>query len=206
LSHKFAVLGLLVERRGYGYELVQRLEERAGAALRVRQGAVYRALRDLERDKLARSAPHERDVAVESERANPRIMFEATDEGISVFQEWLTAPVKSDPFRHELALKIALSRPDDAPALLEVIEEYEIACLERLESESEPADAAPAAAESGWLTAAALTRELELRLLNAELEWVRDLRRAVAAAVASPRRLSRTEAEFNGGRPRSLTG
>jgi DNA-binding PadR family transcriptional regulator len=205
LSHKFAVLGLLVERRGYGYELVQRLEERAGAALRVRQGAVYRALRELEREDLARSAPHERDVATESERANPRIVFEATDKGVSVFREWLGAPVRSDPFRHELTLKVALSRLEDAPTLLGVIEDYEISCLERLESEYGSADAAPAAACADWLTAGALTRELELRLLNAELEWVRDLRRAVAAAVAVPRLVTGTEAGRASAR-RSRTG
>jgi DNA-binding PadR family transcriptional regulator len=45
---RFGVLGLLIERRGYGYELVQRLAARLGVAWQLNPSAVYTALDQLE--------------------------------------------------------------------------------------------------------------------------------------------------------------
>ena len=41
MSVKYAVLGLLVQRRGYGYDLVQRFEEQVGPAWQLNAGAIY---------------------------------------------------------------------------------------------------------------------------------------------------------------------
>ncbi len=53
---KHAVLGLLVERRGYGFELATRLRERLGSGLAVPNGTVYASLRALESDGLTQIA------------------------------------------------------------------------------------------------------------------------------------------------------
>jgi DNA-binding PadR family transcriptional regulator len=44
---KEAVLGLIVERRGYGYDLVCRFNDRFGAAWNLNQSTIYVALDDL---------------------------------------------------------------------------------------------------------------------------------------------------------------
>lgn len=41
MSLKHAVLALVVERRGYGYDLAHRLEERVGPAWRLNPSAIY---------------------------------------------------------------------------------------------------------------------------------------------------------------------
>ena len=55
MSAKYAVLGLVIERPGYGYQLAQRLEERFGCSEFAPSG-VYSALDQLSRDSLIRSA------------------------------------------------------------------------------------------------------------------------------------------------------
>ena len=47
MSLKHAVLGLVLERRGYGYDLVQRLTDRLGPAWQLTPSAVYFALDQL---------------------------------------------------------------------------------------------------------------------------------------------------------------
>ena len=55
MSAKHAVLGLVIERPGYGYQLAQRLDERFGSSGFAPSG-VYSALDQLTRDDLVRSA------------------------------------------------------------------------------------------------------------------------------------------------------
>ena len=51
LSAKYAVLGLVIERPGYGYQLAQRLQERFGSCAFAPSG-VYSALDQLSREQL----------------------------------------------------------------------------------------------------------------------------------------------------------
>jgi DNA-binding PadR family transcriptional regulator len=55
MSAKHAVLGLVIEHPGYGYQLAQRLDERFGSSGFAPSG-VYSALDRLSRDELVRSA------------------------------------------------------------------------------------------------------------------------------------------------------
>ena len=82
---------------------------------------------------------------------------------------------------------MALSRPEHGPALLSLIDDYERACLERLREHAAAAQAADDVGEATWrLSSAAIARERATRLLNAEIEWVRDLRRSITAMGARP--------------------
>ena len=59
MSMKYAVLGLLVERRGYAYDIARRFEDTVGPAFHVHYGAIYQALDALERDALIHGALRE---------------------------------------------------------------------------------------------------------------------------------------------------
>lgn len=184
MSMKYAVLGLLVERRGYAYDLARRFEETVGPAFNVHYGAIYQALDALERDALIRGALREGDLRNDRRRrAGPRMVYETTDEGVQAYEAWIRTPARVEPLRGELALKVALSRPEHGEALLSLIDDYELACLERLREHSAAAaeQAASANGSNAWrLSSTAIARERATRLLNAEIEWVRDLRRSVA--------------------------
>ncbi len=52
-------------------------------------------------------------------------VYEATGEGTKMFRRWLRFPAPRTPIRDELRTKIAFSRPEDAPRLIELLEEEE---------------------------------------------------------------------------------
>jgi PadR family transcriptional regulator PadR len=73
-----ALLQVLIEGQGYGLELARRLNERSNGALNPGQGALYPALRALEREGLVRS--WESDPLPER-GGRPRRYYELTAEG-----------------------------------------------------------------------------------------------------------------------------
>lgn len=176
MSIRYGVLGELVRQPGYGYDLIQRLEERLGPASPLYPSSVYAALDSLEKEGLVRSSSREH---LSKRERQPRVMYRVTAEGLARWEKWLSTPAKVEPLRSELALKVAISRPEDALPLLGVIDEYERACLDLLAEHSESADAVLGGPRGWRLTSMALAHERGTRLLNAEIEWVRDLRRSV---------------------------
>ncbi len=60
--------------------------------------------------------------------ANPQqktTRYEVTGEGLVIFWRWLRVPAEEDPLRDELLLKVAFSRPEHAPLLIELIKAEE---------------------------------------------------------------------------------
>src|ERR1700704_6139993 len=129
MSAKHAVLGLVIERPGYGYQLAQRLEERFGSSGFAPSG-VYSALDQLSRDRLVRSAGEMGPGP--AKRAAPRTIYEATEQGVCHFEDWMLEASPTPPLRDELHMKIALCRPGDVPRLIEVVHGQELGCMGRL--------------------------------------------------------------------------
>jgi DNA-binding PadR family transcriptional regulator len=142
---KHAVLALIAERRGYGYELVQRFEERVGPAWRLNPSAVYPALDQLERGGLATSALHRAGT-----RRSPRVLYAATAAGEAALDAWLrTTDTPPEPVRADLHLRIAFARPADREALTAQLAAHERACAALLARYPRRRDAAHA--ELTWL-------------------------------------------------------
>src|ERR1035441_9888450 len=106
MSARHAVLGLVIERPGYGYQLGQRLAERCGAWDWESSG-VYGALNSLQRDGYVRSSTEKGTGA--TGRAAPRAIYEATGAGVDYFRAWIIAFSPPSPVRQELDLKILFS-------------------------------------------------------------------------------------------------
>jgi len=165
---KHAVLGLLVERRGYGFELATRLRERLGTGLSVPNGTVYTSLRTLESDGLAQVA--KRVVRGRQER----IYFEPTDAGVRAFEQWMDEPMSREPLRGDLFLKFALLDERHLPALREAFERLELECVAELAELSRQRRLAEQLADPVPLTTAA-TWALEASVvdhLHADLRFV----------------------------------
>src|SRR5258707_11652904 len=128
MSAKHAVLGLVIERPGYGYQLAQRLDERFGSSGFAPSG-VYSALDQLSRDELVRSAGEMGPAA--GGRAAPRTIYEATEEGVERFEQWMLDASPTPPLRDELHMKIALCRPCNVPHLIDLVCGQELVCLGR---------------------------------------------------------------------------
>lgn len=184
MSVKYAVLGLLVQRRGYGYDLVQRFEEQVGPAWQLNAGAIYVALDKLEQEGLVRPLDGDGDAPTTRRRTTrgaPRVIYEPTPQGVERFDEWMATGSSMSPMREELHLKLALSQPRNLPRLIELTYEQEQACLERLEQylDSASFDDLLASAQPWSAVASVMVRDAEIAHLQATVEWLRRIREAM---------------------------
>lgn len=177
MSVKYAVLGLLIERPGYGYELIQRLGQRIGG-WQPSMTVVYPTLRSLSQDQLIRRR---------DEPASHRsvVWYEATEAGVAEFHEWMHAPSELAPVREELMVKVALAQIPDLPRVIELTRELEQECLDRLVELSGPGDVEELLArEKDWdVMAGLLLREAEVAHLRTTMATLQRCRAAMKRFV-----------------------
>lgn len=163
---KHAVLALIAERRGYGYELVQRFEARVGPGWRLNPSAIYPALDQLEREGLATSA-----LRHGGTRRSPRVVYAPTPAGEAALEAWLQeAAAPPEPVRAELHLRLAFARPRHRAALAAQLAAHERDCAELL-ARYPRADGAGAGA--------VLLDDAVVARLRAELAWAERTRAAL---------------------------
>lgn len=168
MAVKHAVLGLLVERRAYGHELVARLDERLGPGFAVPSGTVYTALSTLEQEgdiRVLRRVPKGKMT---------RVYYEPTPDGIRHFEEWMDEPTAREATRGELYLKFALITMSRVPTLREEFQRLELECLADISRHTLSPDlAALPDPVPPALVARLLLDSGDLDRLNAELAFIR---------------------------------
>ncbi len=169
LSAKHVVLGLLIERPGYGYDLTQRLRARMGF-LGLAETGVYKTLERLEREGWIEEVGEQ---SHGTRRGAPRIVYGPTLEGRARFREWLATPSEHTVLRDELQVKLTLGDPADLPALLAVIEAQTADCLAELADLRRPVLAQAAEPDVTWAHAAViLVDDLNVRWLQTLVDWL----------------------------------
>jgi DNA-binding PadR family transcriptional regulator len=134
-SAKLAVLGLVLERPSYGYELVARFDRVFGEQpweWRVTPQAIYGALRDLERDSLIEPTSEHGARWSDSAQRRQRQDYRVTGEGARAMREWLREPMTSNPSREELLIRLHFGDASD-DALRTLLRQHAETCLEELE-------------------------------------------------------------------------
>jgi len=183
---QWALIGLLIERSSYGYELAQRFERTYGGLLRLSGVSyVYTALDALKR----RSLIEEVEVS-DDERRMPRVHYRVTKDGVDAYQERLLAQMRENDRRSRLlARQLALLVPEPELAL-GVLDRYERECLEQAEQAPMSSARIAGGRERASQTAARLAAEERRLSLDARLAWVEYARRELKAlaGTASPRR------------------
>ncbi|HXE45935.1 MAG TPA: PadR family transcriptional regulator [Conexibacter sp.] len=170
LSTKHVVLGLLIERPGYGYDLIQRARSRFGF-LGLSENFVYRTLERLEQDGWIEEIGDKRAGA--TRRGAPRVIYRATLVGRTRFKAWLAAPSERAVLRDELQAKLSLSDPDDLPELLAVAESQAGECIAELATLRRPVLAHVAEPTVPWQHAAVMmVDDLNARWLQALVDWL----------------------------------
>jgi DNA-binding PadR family transcriptional regulator len=174
LSTKHVVLGLVIDRPGYGYELQQRIEDRF-AFLNFSEAVVYRALDRLEHDGLvAESGPK---LVGRTKRGSPRVMYAPTDDGAAEFRRWMKTPSEVALVRDELHVKLVLAEPEDRQELLEQTFELERVCLAELQLLSRPPLHEVVDGDMAWSeVAAVLVDDARATRLQATVEWLQRVR------------------------------
>ncbi|HET6448981.1 MAG TPA: PadR family transcriptional regulator [Conexibacter sp.] len=166
---KHAVLGLLVERRGYGYELTQRLSERLGSRLAVPEGTVHSSIKSL------KGAGHIEVVRRSFRGDQVAVWYGATDGGVEEYETWLDEPLGREPVRDDLYLKFAMV---DARRLSKFTREFQRLELECVTEIAVHTRAAPLADELSDPVSWEVARRLLLNSraldhLNGDLAFIR---------------------------------
>jgi DNA-binding PadR family transcriptional regulator len=173
---KYAVLGLLLERPSYGYELLVRFRRAFDVAQwGITPQGLYASLDRLERDGLIEPVDA-RDRG--ASRRQPKTPYHVTPSGERELQRFLDAPMGAEPSRPELLVRLQCVASSDADGLLQMLDGYERACRDEL---GRIGGEAPVA-RSGSLLARLALEERRIGV-QARLTWIdhaRDELRATA--------------------------
>jgi DNA-binding PadR family transcriptional regulator len=165
-STRLAVLGLLLERPSWGYELVARFERTFGEQpweWRVTPTAIYRALNRLEGDGMVQPIDSEAGERwMDSAQRRMRQSYRVTGDGARSMREWLTTPMPSSPSQEELLIRVHFGDASDE-TLRSMLRRHAEACLAELER---------IAATSAETRMQRLVKEDRRLAVQARLSWI----------------------------------
>jgi DNA-binding PadR family transcriptional regulator len=125
----WALLGLLLARAGYGYQLVKRFEEAYGDALVLSsESHVYTALNELSRRGLIEEIADAPATRSGTQR-QPRVRYRATAEGADRYRERMFEQADADRRQSQLFVRQLAAMEHEPEVALEILERYEQACL-----------------------------------------------------------------------------
>ena len=166
----WGVLGLVIERPGYGYGLVQRFVREYGEALPLTSHShVYKALDVLRAAGLVQAV----EERISQGGRQPKPHYRATPQGVRTYAHRLMTQAGAERLRSRLFAR-QLAALASAPELgLEVIESYEKACLEEARADT-TSPVGIGGAPSGGVDSLAVALPAEQARLSseAELPWV----------------------------------
>lgn len=171
----WALLGLVIERPSYGYELAHRFEHAYEGMLHLSGiSYVYTALDTLKRRGMVEEIPGTR------AGRQPKPRYRATPLGVGAYQERLTEQISDNLRRSRLFARQLAAFAQEPERALEIIERYGEACLaEAGEATVITPDASSPDAVTGL--ANRLVSEESRLALGAKLPWVEYARREFKA-------------------------
>ena len=195
-SVNWTLLGLIIERPSYAYELSQRFGRIYGNALSLSSVShAYTAIGRLKDRGLVEEVPGTR------VGRQPRPHYHATAIGLTAYHEWLIGQVGEERRRQKVFMLqlTALADPRDLERAMGIISDYEQACLAetcatplaRNEVEGEAVDAGPHLQTK-------LIAEQKRLSTGANIQWARFARSEIRALAG--RRTTRTNGAMGNGR------
>lgn len=177
----WALLGLVIQRPSYGYELVQRFERTFADGLELSSPSqIYTALDSLATRGLIEKilTPNGPTVA---EVRQPKPHYKATERGVSGYCDWLLSQMGQERRRRRLlSQQLALL---GARTALTVIEHCEHACLREASAMRSRPPAAGGPSEASSALVERLVAEEDRLRIGARLDWLRYARRELMALV-----------------------
>ncbi len=183
----WALLGIVIERPSYGYELAVRFEHAFAESLEVSSRShIYSALDSLTRRGLIEIEEETGEEAGGAETTSggrhPKAHYRATAEGVHSHREWLVSQLKAEHQRSRLfGIQLAMLDPH---AALAVIDRYEQTTLRKgTQERSAPRSSAGEDTTGGDSEELAqrLVAEEERLAVDARLTWVEYARRELRA-------------------------
>jgi DNA-binding PadR family transcriptional regulator len=179
---QWALLGLVIERPSYGYELATRLERAYAGEVRLSSTSyAYTALEALKDRGLVE------EVAGAGSDRQPKPIYRATPVGVAAFKEQLVSEVGEDRRRSRVSarkLAVFAREPEVALALIGRMRE---ACLKEAVRSSFPPPSAADERDTASRLGARLAAEEGRLALDAKLAWLDYAARELKATTAPPR-------------------
>jgi DNA-binding PadR family transcriptional regulator len=178
MSAKHTLLGLLLDRPAYPYQMADRMQQRLGPSWRVNSGQLYNTVKALESAGLIER------VNKDPDGQDERHVFAITPRGVEEFERWFEqTPDTVRLSRRPLLVKITFAGPHRLTQAMDKVDEYERECAERLNAIAGMREALPSA-EEGLLRADHLLLRLNLSsdvfALEGELRWAQHARELLA--------------------------
>ncbi len=183
----WALLGLIIERPSYAYELAQRFERTYGETLSLSSVShAYTALRTLEERGLIE------ELAGTRTGRQPKPHYQASAKGLRDYHEWLIGQVAEERRRQRVFLLQLTALTRDPEQAMRVVADYERACLD--ETRATPiANGQESAPGSALELQARLIAEEQRLALGARIAWARYARRELKEARSNERADGRTD-------------
>jgi DNA-binding PadR family transcriptional regulator len=171
-SVNLAVLSIVLEQPGHGYDVGTRFVQRYAGLFDSTVPHIYKSLDALEteghvesfRPRPSRSNPRPRS------RRQPSRVYRATSAGARRWSVWLTGPIPADDARRELWIRLQSVPTDDHRKMLQLLDHYETAVAKSV-------DRRPECPRSPLIDV--LVREDHEVWLDAQLRWVQSAREHV---------------------------
>jgi DNA-binding PadR family transcriptional regulator len=160
----------MIDRPTYGYGLQQQIAERLDF-LGLAESAVYKTIERLEEDGWVEEVGEKR--VGRTRRGAPRVLYQATPQGIEQFRRWIAEPADRSVLRDELQAKLVLSDPADLSRLYATAELQARECLAELAEITRPSLAAAAGPDVPWDAAARMmVDDFKARWLESLVDWL----------------------------------
>lgn len=171
----WALLGLVIERPSYAYELARRFERTYESVLALSSVShAYTALASLKERGLIEELPGTR------VGRQPKPHYRATAKGLGDYGEWLVGQVDEDLRRQRLFVLALATFAGNPPAALEILARYEQACLAEMRAVPIMPHEEARAANALELARRLVSEESRLAIA-AKLTWVQFAREELTA-------------------------
>jgi DNA-binding PadR family transcriptional regulator len=177
VSAKHALLGLLLHKPAYRYQLGDRLLKRLGPAWKINSGQLYQTIKKMQEDGLIERI----DDAADDQ--DERHVFAITMAGADEFERWFEDGTGGARLlRRSLLVKITLAGPERLDSALTQIGIYEKECAARVKELSSEKDEIPVAGLQVRADDEMLRFALsgDVSYVEGELKWARFMRERVS--------------------------
>lgn len=177
MSLKHAILVMLENEPGTGYDLAQRFKSGIGHFWNAKHQQIYLELKKLHHDKWVAFA-----VEAQTDKPDKKI-YRITRAGQKALKDWLRKPIKPPRINDALLVKVFGAQPTDIPVLLAEFDEHITRYRARLAeySQMEQAFFEQDAATRQRYRLPYLTLRRGIRYVRGTLEWLEEARELLAS-------------------------
>lgn len=186
MAAKHALLGLLLDRPAYPYQLADRLQQRLGPAWQINSGHLSQTIKQMAQDGLIERVDSGVERDDDSRKKKHRHVYVITPRGVDEFERWFGDTTMLIPLSREpLLVKITFAGPDRLKGMLEQIEANERNCASRLSELTRARD--QSAIEGPRIRAdqvlLRLSLDFDIIQLEGGLRWLRHAREMISSLL-----------------------